>query len=202
MGTTNFSIHPLAARYKDTDYRFPWEKQLLLMSKDLVFKNTFVDLEHFCTTMRENKTKPECEAYDTGQIYSIDYLVKMGFLERPLWIQFVTGILGGIHSTLDDVIHMKRTADRLFGIEGYRWSVIGAGYPHEFFLGTLAIIMGGHVRVGLEDNIYVKKGMLARSNAELVEKVVRIARELDREVATPDEARDMLGLEGKDEVNF
>ena len=202
MGTMNFSMHPLASRYKDEEYKFPWEKELLLMSKDMVFKNTFADLEHLCNTMKNNGTKPECEVYDVGHLYSMAFMVKAGFIQPPLWIQFVTGILGGISSTIDDVLHLKRTADRLFNTYGYRWSVIGAGYPQEFQLATLGIMTGGHVRVGIEDNIYVKKGVLAKSNTELVEKVVRIAGELDREIATPAEARAMLGLKGKGNVNF
>jgi len=159
-------------------------------------------MEYFCTAMRENGTKPELEAYDVGHLYNIRYLIRQKLLDFPIWVQFVTGVLGGIGSALEDVIHMKHTADRLFGPENYKWSVIGAGYPAEFNLDTLAIIMGGHARVGLEDNIFVSKGVLARSNAELVAKVVRIAGELGREIATPDEARAILGLKGRDKVAY
>jgi len=137
-----------------------------------------------------------------GHLYNIRYLIRQKLLDFPIWVQFVTGVLGGIGSALEDVIHMKHTADRLFGPENYKWSVIGAGYPAEFNLDTLAIIMGGHARVGLEDNIFVSKGVLARSNAELVAKVVRIAGELGREIATPDEARAILGLKGRDKVAY
>jgi uncharacterized protein (DUF849 family) len=179
MGSINFSIHPIADRYKDSDYKYPWEKDFAAGTIDFIFRNTFGDIEHFCKTMTESNTKPEHEAYDVGHLYNIQYCIRKKLLKFPIWL-----------------------ADRLFGSENYKWSVIGAGYPAEFNLATLAIMMGGHVRVGLEDNIYVSKGVLAKSNAELVEKVVRIARELDREIATPDEARQILGLKGKDKVGY
>jgi len=202
MGSMNFSIHPIAERYEDKDYKYPWEKGFVEMTKDVIFRNTFADLEYFLQSLLDNDTKPECEAYDVGHLYNINYLVRKGLIKPPLWMQFVTGILGGIGTALEDIMYMKQTADRLFGAQNYDWSVIGAGYPDEFKAATLAIMMGGHVRVGLEDNIFVKKGVLAKSNAELVEKVVRIAREFDREIATPDEVRAYLGLKGKDKVNF
>ena len=202
MGSINFSIHPLAERYKDEDYKQPWEKEFVLNTKDFVFRNTFADLEHFCEVMKRNNTKPEHEAYDIGHLYNIDYLLKGGFIQPPLWIQFVTGVLGGIGSHLEDIMYMKHTADRLFGTQNYKWSVIGVGYPAEFHMATLAIMMGGHVRVGFEDNIFISRGVLAKSNAELVEKVVRIAKELGRDIATPDEARTLLGLKGRNKVSF
>jgi len=202
MGSINFSIHPLAKRYKDEDYRFPWEKGYIEMTKDIIFRNTFADLEHFCKTIKENGSQPECECYDVGHIYNTSFLIKEGLIALPAWLQFVTGVLGGIGSHLEDIMYMKQTADRLIGSENYRWSVIGCGYPHQFNVATLAIMLGGHVRVGLEDNIFIEKGVLAKSNAQLVEKVVRIARELGREIATPDEARSILDLKGKDKVNF
>jgi uncharacterized protein (DUF849 family) len=201
MGSINFSIHPIVDRYKDEEYKYPWEKQFAESTKEFIFRNTFADIEHFCQTMKENDTKPEHEAYDVGHLYNINFLLRKNILKPPLWIQFVTGILGGIGSTIEDVMYMKHTADRLFGAENYKWSVIGAGYPAEFNLATLSIMMGGHARVGLEDNIFIEKGKLG-TNAELVEKVVRIARELGREIATPDEARKILGLKGKDKVNY
>jgi uncharacterized protein (DUF849 family) len=202
MGTINFSIHPIVDRYKDEDYKYPWEKEFALGTKDFIFRNTFGDIEHFCQTMKENDTKPEHEVYDIGHLYNVNFFVRKNIIKFPIWLQFVTGILGGIGSALEDVMYMKHTADRLFGTENYKWSVIGAGYPAEFNLATLGIIIGGHARVGFEDNIFIEKGVLAKSNAELVEKVVRIARELGREIATPDEARKILGLKGKDKVNY
>lgn len=202
MGSMNFSIHPLLKRYKDEDYRFPWEKAFIEMTKDIIFPNTFASLEHFCKTMKENDSKPECECYDVGHIYNTNFMIREGLIELPAWLQFVTGVLGGIGSHPEDIMYMKRAADRLIDPENYRWSVIGCGYPHQFNVATLAIMLGGHVRVGLEDNIFIEKGVLAKSNAELVEKVVRIAKELGRDIATPDEARSILGLKGKDKVNY
>ncbi len=201
MGSINFSIHPIADRYKDEEYKYPWEKQFAQSTKEFIFRNTFADIEHFCQTMKESDTKPEHEAYDVGHLYNINFLLRKNILKLPIWVQFVTGILGGIGSTIEDVMYMKQTADRLFGAENYKWSVIGAGYPAEFNLATLSIMMGGHARVGLEDNIFIEKGKLA-TNAQLVEKLVRIAKELGREIATPDEARKILGLKGKDKVNY
>jgi len=202
MGTINFSIHPIADRYKDEDYKFPWEKEFAISTKDFIFRNTFGDIEKLMQMMKENNTKPELELYDVGHLYNLNFLVRRNIIKFPVWLQFVTGILGGIGANVDEVVHMKQTADRLLGSDNYIWSVIGAGYPAEFNLATLGIMMGGHARVGFEDNIFIEKGVLAKSNAELVEKVVRIAQELGREIATPDEARRILGLKGKDKVNY
>ncbi len=202
MGSINFSIHPIAERYKDEDYKYPWEKEFALSSKDFIFRNTFGDIEKLMDIMKENDTKPEFELYDVGHIYNLQFLIRRNVIQTPVWLQFVTGILGGIGANVYEVVHMKQTADRLIGENNYIWSVIGAGYPAEFNLATLSIIMGGHVRVGMEDNIFIEKGVLAKSNAELVEKMVRIAKELGREIATPDEARKILGLKGIDKVNY
>jgi uncharacterized protein (DUF849 family) len=202
MGSINFSIHPIANRYKDEDYKYPWEKEFAESTKEFIFKNTFGDIEKLIKLMYENDTKPEFECYDVGHIYNMQYYVRQGMIKTPIWMQFVTGILGGIGADVHNVMFMKDTADRLLGEENYQWSVIGAGYPAEFHLAALSIIMGGHVRVGLEDNIFVSKGVLAKNNAELVDKAVRLVRELGREVATPDEARQMLGLKGRDKVNY
>jgi len=201
MGSINFSIHPIVDRYKDSDYKYPWEKEFAASTKEFIFRNTFADIEKFCQTMYENDTKPEHEVYDVGHLYNMNFYVKKGIIKTPIWMQFVTGILGGIGSDVENIIFMKQTADRLFGTGNYHWSVIGAGYPAEFNLAAVAIVMGGHVRVGLEDNIFLSRGVLA-TNAQLVEKAVRLARELGREIATPDEARAILGLKGKDKVNF
>jgi len=202
MGSINFSIHPITKRYKDEDYKYPWEKEFAESTKEFIFRNNFADIEHFCKTMQENDTKSEHEAYDVGHLYNIAFFLKEGIIKTPIWVQFVTGILGAIGSDLENIMFMKQTADRLFGAGNFQWSVIGAGYPAEFNVCTLSIMMGGHARVGMEDNIFVERGVLAKSNAELVEKVVRIARELGREIATPDEARKILGLKGKDKVNY
>jgi uncharacterized protein (DUF849 family) len=202
MGSINFSIHPIADRYKDEDYKYPWEKDFAVGTKDFIFRNTFGDIEKLCQIMEENQTKAEYEIYDVGHLYNLNFLVRRKIIKFPVWLQFVTGILGGIGANIEEVMHLKQTADRLMGADNYKWSVIGAGYPAEFNLATLSIMMGGHARVGLEDNIFIEKGVLARSNGELVEKVVRIARELGREIATPDEARTILGLKGRDKVNY
>ncbi len=202
MGSINFSIHPIADRYKDEDYKYPWEKDFAAGTKDFIFRNTFGDIEKLVQIMAENNTKSEFEVYDVGHLYNISFLVRRKVIKFPIWLQFVTGILGGIGANVEEVVHMKQTADRLFGPENYVWSVIGAGYPAEFNLATLAIMMGGHARVGMEDNIFVEKGVLCKSNADLVEKVVRISKELGREIAAPDEARKILGLKGRDNVNY
>jgi len=201
-GSINFSIHPIADRYKDEEFKFPWEKEFASGPRDFIFRNTFGDIEKLCQIMEENNTKPEFEVYDVGHLYNLSFLIRRKIVKTPVWLQFVTGILGGIGSALEDIMYLRQTADRLIGAENYKWSVIGAGYPAEFNVGTLSIMMGGHARVGMEDNIFIAKGVLAKSNAELVEKIVRIARELGREIATPDEARAILGLKGKDKVNY
>ena len=172
------------------------------MTKDIVFRNTFEDLEYFCKTMIANDTKPELEIYDVGHIYNATFLVRSGVLNPPLHMQFVTGVLGGIGNKIDDLYYLKNTADRLIGASNYTWSVIGVGYPAQFHLGAMSIMMGGHVRAGLEDNLFIERRVLAKSNAEIVTKIVQIAKLLGREVAKPDEARKILGLKGLDKVNF
>lgn len=201
LGSMNFSIHPVARRYSPQDYKYAWEQPYVEASKDAIFRNTFADMEVFSAAFAENHVRPEYEAYDVGHLYNLRFLAKSGLAKPPFWIQFVTGVLGGIGATPDDLLAMKNTADRLFGTDNYRWSVIGVGYPMEFNLAAMAIVMGGHVRVGLEDNLFVRKGELA-TNVQLVEKVVRLAHELDREIATPAEMRALLGLKGRDKVNF
>jgi len=202
MGSINFSIHPIVDRYKDEDYKYPWEKDFAAGTKDFIFRNTFGDIEKLMPIMAEANTKPEFELYDVGHIYNMSFLIRRGVIKTPIWMQFVTGILGGIGNTIEDVIYMKNTADRLIGAANYKWSVIGAGYPAEFNLATLSIMMGGHARVGMEDNIFIEKGVLCKSNADLVEKVVKIAKLLGREIATPAEARQMLGLKGNKAVAY
>ena len=201
LGSMNFSMHPVARRYNPEDWEFDWEQDYVEGTKDFIFRNTFGDMEVFAETMKEQNVKPEFEAYDVGHLYNLKFMEKSGFVEPPYWIQFVLGVLGGLAATPETLITMKQTADRLFGPENYRWSVIGVGYPMEFNMAAMAIMMGGHVRVGLEDNIFVRRRVLA-TNVELVEKVKRIAAEFEREIAAPDEAREMLGLKGIDVVNF
>jgi uncharacterized protein (DUF849 family) len=191
MGSLNFSLHPVAENYNE--WKFEWEKPLLEGSKANIFQNTFADLEKVCTTMRENGTKPELEIYDVGHLYNAEFLVSRGFLQPPLYMQFVMGILGGIRPTINDLVHLTETADRLFGPDNYEWSAFGAGRM-EFPICTASVLMGGNCRVGMEDNLYLGKGRLARSNAEMVEKMVRILREFSLEPATPAEARDILSI--------
>lgn len=201
LGSMNFSMHPVARRYSPEDWEFEWEQDYVEGTKDFIFRNTFGDMEVFAQTMKEKDVRPEFEAYDVGHLHNLKFMEKSGFVEPPYWIQFVLGVLGGLAATPETLITMKQTADRLFGPENYRWSVIGVGYPMEFNMAAMAIMMGGHVRVGLEDNIFVRRGVLA-TNVDLVEKVKRIAAEFEREIAAPDEAREMLGLKGIDAVNF
>jgi uncharacterized protein (DUF849 family) len=200
MGSMNFSIHPAADRIKE--FKFDWEEPYARNSKDGVFRNTFEDMEFIFKTMVENNVKPELEVYDVGQLYNTSFLIRRSLIPLPVHLQFVTGVLGGIGNTFQDLQYLQSTADRLIGAENYTWSVIGVGYPAEFHLGAIATIMGGHVRVGLEDNLFIERGVLAKSNAELVGKMVRIAKELGREIATPDEARQMLHLKGIENVGY
>ena len=194
MGSFNFSIHPAADRYKDSDQKFPWEKEFIASTKDFIFRNTFGDIEVYYKTMMENGTKPEFELYDVGHLYNMAFFIRKGIIKAPVWMQFVTGILGAIGSDPDSILFMKNTADRLLGAENYKFSTIGVGYPAEFNADMLSMMIGGNVRVGLEDNLYFQKGELATSNAQLVARMVRIARELGKEPCTPDEARKILGL--------
>lgn len=199
MGSINFSMHPLLDRVKE--WKFAWEKEYVEGSRDYIFPNTFASLEKVTAIMKDNQTKPELEIYDTSHLYNAHYLVQGGFLEFPLHMQFVLGVLGGTQATVYDLVHLKNTADRLFG-DQYTWSVIGTGWPNEFRLGAVALTMGGHIRVGLEDNLLIAKGELAKSNEQLVAKMRHICEELGSGVATPAEARKMIGLKGMERVNF
>lgn len=202
LGSMNFSMHPVARRWpKPEDWQYDWEYDYVTGTKNFIFPNTFGSMEVFAETMQQKNIRPEFEAYDVGHLYNLKFMENQGIMKPPYWIQFVLGVLGGLAATPETLLMMKETADRLFGPENYRWSVIGVGYPQEFHMAAMAIMMGGHVRVGLEDNIFIKRGELA-TNPQLVEKVVRLADEFEREIATPDEAREMLGLKGKDAVKF
>ena len=201
LGTMNFSMHPVARRYNPEDWQFDWEFDYVDGTKDFIFRNTFGDMEIYASTMKEKNVKPEFEAYDVGHLNNLKFMEKDGLVEPPYWIQFVLGVLGGLSATPESLMMMLQTADRLIGPENYRWSVIGVGYPMEFNMAAMGIILGGHVRVGLEDNIFVRRGELA-TNVSLVEKVKRIASEFEREIASPDEAREILGLKGLDAVNY
>ena len=190
LGSMNWGVFSLAEKF--TEFKYPWEGAMMEMAKGYVFQNTFADLFKMTSIMAENGTKPEFEVYDIGHLYNCGYLLMAGCVKPPVYLQFVTGILGGIQSTPYDLVNLNTTADRVFG-RNYQWSVIGAG-RNEFPVCTQGLLLGSHVRVGMEDNLYVKRGVLAKNNGELVKKMVRIMGEFDFEPATPDEAREILGL--------
>jgi uncharacterized protein (DUF849 family) len=198
MGSMNIGLFPQKERIKE--YKWDWEEAYLDRSRDNVFKNTFYDQERILSICNANGTKPEMECYDVGHIYSTAHWADKGVIEPPFWLQFIFGLLGGIGSSVDNLVLMKNTADKLFG-DDYVFSVLAAG-RNEFSLGTIGAIMGGSVRVGLEDNLYLGKGELAKSNADMVHKMVRILRELSIEHASPQEARKILNLKGKQNTNF
>jgi uncharacterized protein (DUF849 family) len=189
MGSLNFALYPLASKIKE--FKFDWEKPMLEMTEDLVFANTFKALKYFCQTMNQYQTKPEVEIYDVGMVNNAAHLLELGILKRPVYLQFVMGILGGIPATVENLVFLLETARRQIG--EFTWSVCAAG-QHQMPMGTAALLLGGNVRVGLEDSVYLSKGVLAKSNAEQVEKIVRIARELGLEAASPAEAREILGI--------
>jgi uncharacterized protein (DUF849 family) len=198
MGSINFGLFPMMARIQQ--YQFDWEKPYLENSRDLVFKNTFYDQERILKIMDECGTKPELECYDVGHLYNTAYWADQGVIKPPFWIQLILGIHGAIQPSVANLVYMKETADKLFG-NNYIFSVLAVG-RHELNLGMVGVVMGGAVRVGLEDNLYLGKGELAKSNADLVAKMRRIIEELSFEIATPDEARQILGLKGKQDTNF
>jgi len=198
MGSMNFGLYPIADRIKT--FKHAWEPEYLEGSRSGIFRNTFADIERLLATMGEHGTRFEFECYDVGHLYTLAHFLDRGLVTPPLFVQTIFGILGGIGPDPEDLLHMKRTADRLLG-GAYVWSILGAG-RHQINLVTMGAIMGGNVRTGLEDNIYLGKGELARSNADLVAKVVRILRELSLEPATPAQARELLGLKGAATVGF
>jgi uncharacterized protein (DUF849 family) len=198
MGSMNFGIYPIAAAIKE--WRFDWEADFLEGSRGWIFKNTFADVERIVGTMSGAGTRFEFECYDIGHLYNLAHFLDRGLVKPPLFVQSVLGILGGIGTSLEDLLHMRRTADRLFG-DAYRWSVLGAGRD-QMRLTTVAAILGGNLRVGLEDSVYIERGKLAESNAEQVAKIGRILRELSLELATPDQARELLGLKGAENTTI
>jgi uncharacterized protein (DUF849 family) len=199
MGTMNFSFFPAASRIDQ--WKYPWERAYLLASDDYIFRNTFKDIAHILSTMSDSGTKFEHECYDVGHLYNLAHFIDRGLIRSPFFVQMVFGVLGGIGADLENLTFMKQTADRLFGKESYRWSVLAAG-RHQFPFITQAALMGGNVRVGLEDSLFIERGVLAASNAQQVEKIKRILAEMGLEPATPSEAREMLGLKGGDRVEF
>jgi uncharacterized protein (DUF849 family) len=198
MGSMNFGLFPMLNRFRT--FRHEWERQALENSRNLVFKNTFQDIEYVLKTCAENGTRFEFECYDTAHLYNLAHFLDRGLVRAPLFVQTVFGILGGIGPHSEDVMHMKRTADRLFG-DSYRWSVLGAG-RNQMPIAAMAAAMGGNVRVGLEDSLWDGPGRLAESNAQQVRRARQILEGLGLEIATPDEARAILELKGGDQVAF
>jgi uncharacterized protein (DUF849 family) len=198
MGSMNFGLYPMLSRFKS--FKHDWEKPYLEGSRDRIFKNTFADIEHILTSCAENGTRFEVECYDIGHLYTLAHFVDRKVVKPPLFIQSVFGILGGIGPHPEDVAHMKRTADRLFG-DAYHWSVLGAG-RNQLPIAAMAASMGGNVRVGLEDSLWAGPGKLAESNAQQVWLARQIIEGLGLEVASPDDARKMLELKGGDRVSF
>jgi len=190
LGSFNFGIFQVKHREGMAD----WETAYLESTRDYVFKNTFADMYRMAAYFRESGTKPEFEAYDVGHIYNLLHLLEAGLVETPLHLQFVLGVLGANGAAPEQLLHMWQTACRLLGTDTFTWSVAGIGYPGEFHLGAVALVLGGHFRVGLEDNLRLALSKRAESNAQLVEKAAALATLLDREVATPAQARTVLGI--------
>lgn len=197
LGAMNFGLFGMLNRFKE--FKHDWERPYL-ENKNIIFQNSFADIEYILTACAENDTRFECECYDTAHLHNLKYFYDQGLIKAPLFIQTVFGLQGGIGAHPDEVMHMKRTADRLFG-DAYRWSVLGAG-RNQLPIAAMAAAMGGNVRVGLEDSLWIGPGRLARSNADQVRQVRQIIEGLGLEAATPDEAREMLALKGGDKVAF
>jgi uncharacterized protein (DUF849 family) len=198
MGSMNFGLFPMLERFKT--FKHDWERPYLEGSRERIFKNTFKDIEYILTTCAENGTRFEIECYDIGHLYTLAHFADRGIVKPPFFVQSVFGILGGIGPHPEDVAHMKRTADRLFG-DNYRWSVLGAG-RNQLPIATLSAAMGGNVRVGLEDSLWLGPGQLAKTNADQVKKVRQIIEGLGLEIAGPNDAREILELKGGSAVAF
>ncbi|MCZ4354731.1 3-keto-5-aminohexanoate cleavage protein [Roseovarius aestuarii] len=198
MGSMNFGLYPMLERFKD--FKHEWEREALEASRDLIFRNSFKDIEFVMKNCYGNGTRFEFECYDISHLYNLAHFADRGLAKPPFFVQSVFGLLGGIGAHPEDVAHMKRTADRLFG-KDYRWSVLGAG-ANQLRVAAQAAAMGGNVRVGLEDSLWAGRGRLAQSNAEQVRLVRKIIEGLGKSIATPDEARDILELKGGDQVGF
>jgi uncharacterized protein (DUF849 family) len=196
-GSINFALFPVIPRYKE--WKFEWEKMYLGMSEDFIFPNTFKSMKEYCAIFKEHGTKPEFEIYDAGMVNNVAFMIQAGYVQKPVYIQFVMGVLGGITPSSENLLFLVDYAGKLIG--DFEFSVCVAGRA-QFPTCTQSLLIGGNVRVGLEDNLYLDKGQMAKSNAEQVAKMVRIAKELGIEPATPDEARKILGLKGIDKVNY
>lgn len=199
MGSMNFAFFPAAAKIKS--WKHDWERDYVLGSDDFIFRNTFRDIATIMEGLSDAGTRFEHECYDLSHLYNLAHFVDRGLVKPPFFIQMIFGILGGVGPDLENLVFMKGTADRLFGRDAFQWSVLAAGRHQMPFL-TQAALLGGHVRVGLEDSLFIERGVLAVSNAQQVEKIVRILREMGHEPASPAEARSILGLKGGDRVEF
>lgn len=198
-GSFNFAFHTLAD--KIPEFKYDWEKKYVLSTENNIHNNTFLSMRQYAEKFTEVGTKPEFEVYDMGQINNIKFLVDHGMVKAPVYIQFVLGILGGMQATVENLVHLVDMAEKTLGKENVIWSVVGAG-KQQMLLGSASLAMGGNVRVGLEDSIWLSKGVKAKSNAEQVAKIIRIAKEMSKEIATPDEARQILGTKGIANVNY
>jgi uncharacterized protein (DUF849 family) len=199
MGSMNFATFPAADRIKS--WKHSWEEPYIRNSDDFIFRNTFRDIEYILKSLGEAGTKFEHECYDVGHLYNLAHFLDRGLIKPPFFVQMIFGILGGIGADLDNLMFMKQTSDRLFGKDTYQWSVLAAG-RHQMPFVTQAALLGGNVRVGLEDSLSIGKGQMAVSNAEQVEKIKRILKEMGHQPATPREAREMLGLKGVDKTTI
>ena len=198
MGSMNFGLYPMLERFRE--FRHDWEREHLEKSRDLVFRNTYSDIEYVLRNCGENGTRFEFECYDISHLYNLAHFVDRGLVPKPFLVQSVFGLLGSIGPHPEDLMHMRRTADRLFG-DDYQWSILGAG-RHQIPLATIGAAMGSHVRVGLEDSLWDGPGRIAQSNAAQVRRIRTIIEALALEVATPSEAREILALKGRDHVAF
>ncbi len=196
-GSINFALFPVVSKYRE--WKFPWEKELLAGTEDFIFSNTFRSMRGYCAAFNENETKPEFEIYDAGMVNNIAFMLQAGWTRKPVYIQFVMGVLGGITASAENLLFLVDYARKQIG--DFLFSVCVAGRA-QFPICTQSLLIGGNCRVGLEDNLYLEKGRMAKSNAEQVAKMVRISKEFGVEPATPDEARKILGLKGIDKTNY
>ena len=199
MGSMNFGLYPMLNRFKE--FKHDWEKPYLEATRDLIFRNTFKDIEYVLSTCQDNATRFEFECYDVGHLYNLAHFLERKLVKPPLFVQTVFGILGGIGTHPEDVMHMRRTADRLLGRENYRWSVLGAGRS-QMPIAAMSAAMGGNVRVGLEDSLWLGRGTLAETNAAQVRQARQIIEGLGLEIASPNETREILQLKGIGKVKF
>jgi len=197
-GSMNFALFPVLEKIKE--FKYDWEPQFLSMTEDFIFPNTFKTLKEFSQYFGEENTKPEFEVYDAGMLNNLAFLIDSGFVKKPVYIQFVLGILGGMQATINNLVFLHNSAREIIG-DDFQWSVCAAG-KNQFRMCNASLLMGGYTRVGLEDNLYLEKGVMAKSSAEQVEKIIRIAKEHGIEPASPDEAREILILKGLDKVKY